>query len=281
MLHSPCEGIGGGSGSYFADGTEYLLDNNGINFGPVPLNEYIRFRAPGTYTCAASAADVTTAPLNEKIRPALLIKSNPIILTITDDPAWARSADTSYDAAYEKLCRNDGVAKDRFLQCSDLAQRITYLDTPDSLATQVKLFDGRNHGWDNGFWDAIQGTSYPQDALRQMTHRIQDSDFEVSTMILELLAIWDLSIDSPDAFQTSAAESYHLSAIEKLSKYVRLLGSSLSKKNPNVVMQSVKTYRMFAGQEYCQGRPLIPKEEQDDVLSILGTREKSLQSNPD
>jgi hypothetical protein len=79
------------------------------------------------------------APRDEKVRPALLVKSNPVVLTIIDDPAWTRSSDIVYADAYDQLCRGDPVARTRLLQCFDIADRITYLDTIDSLATEVKF----------------------------------------------------------------------------------------------------------------------------------------------
>jgi hypothetical protein len=159
MLNAPCGGIGGGLGSGCGDcDAEYPLTETALSFGVVPLNTHVTFRTPGTYTCEASSAVITTASRDEKIRPALLVNSNPVSLTIVNDPGWAHSAALAYAYAdaYEKLCRGDEVAEHHFLQCSDVARRITYLDTADSLAVEVKFFDGRNHGWENGFWDAIQ-----------------------------------------------------------------------------------------------------------------------------
>ena len=130
MLNAPCAGVGGGIGGGCGDcDDEYLLSVTALTFSVVPLNTFVRFRTPGTYTCEASSADITTAPRDEKIRPTFFFKSNPVILTIVNDPGWAHAAAVSYAGAYEKLCRGDDVAKNSFLQCSDLARRITYLDT--------------------------------------------------------------------------------------------------------------------------------------------------------
>jgi hypothetical protein len=236
------------------------------------MNTYARLRAPGTYSCEALSADITITSRDEKIRPALLVKSNPVFLTIVNDPGWAHSAALAYAGVYEKLCDGYDVADDRFLQCSDVARRITYLDNPDSLATEVKWFDGRSHRSDNGFWDAIQQSSYPQEALRLMAARMQEADFEVSTGVLEWLASTELRVEVPDAFQSRTPAMYHAQAIEKLRKYVQLLGESLSRKDSIVVSQSVKTYRNFAEQKYCEPQPLIPREEQNQVLTSLATR---------
>jgi hypothetical protein len=275
MLDAPCDqnGVGAGSGGTCGDcDTDFPLSTTAVSFGTVPLNKDIRFSQPGTYTCVASAADVTMAQRDEKVRAALLVKSNPVVLTIIDDPAWARSSNIAYADAYDQLCRGDNVAQTRFLQCSDLAQRVTYLDTIDSLATEVKFYDGKNHGWDNGFGDAIQRSSCPNEALRLLTSRIQAPDVQVSRETLESLAIWDLRNDSPDAFLNASPANHHSSAVENLRKYVRLLGSSLSNKNPDVLLESAKTYRTFAEQEYCERRPLIPREERIQMLSALGHR---------
>jgi hypothetical protein len=273
MLNTPCGGVDAGFGSGCGDcDWEQPLSPAALGFGPVPLNTYLRFRRPGVYTCVSSSADVATAFTDERIRPALLLKSNPLSLTIVSDPAWAQSAALSYAGAYNHLCQGDDVPQLHSLQCFDIAERITYLDTLDSLAVEVKFFDGRSHGWENGFWDAIQQTSQPSDALRLMTNRIQDPDFQVSATVLESLAAWDLGMESPDAFQTSTPETYHADAVDKLRKYVQLLGSSLSNKSADVLRQSAEAYRAFAEQKYCERQPLIQREERNQILTAIGSQ---------
>jgi hypothetical protein len=271
MLYAACGGVGGGFGGGCGDcDGEYPLTDTALTFGVVPLNSYVRFRAPGTYTCEASSADITATARDEKIRAALLVKSNPIVLRIVDDPSWSHSAAVAYADAYEKACGGDDVAEHRFLKCSDIARRITYLDTTDSLATEVKWFDGRNHGWDNGFWDAIQQSSHPEEALRLMAARIQAPDFEASAVVLEWLASSALRAEVPDAFQSDTPGTYHSQAVDSLRKYVRLLGSSLSQKHAPVLVESAKTYRTFAEQKYCEPQSLISREEQEQVLAGVG-----------
>jgi hypothetical protein len=189
-----------------------------------------------------------------------------------EDPAWAHSAQAEYADAYNKLCRGDDVVQHRFLQCSEIAQRIVYLDTADSLATEVHMFDGRSHGWDNGFWGAIRGSSYQQEALRLMTLRVQEPDFQVSTEVLEWLASSELRIEVPDAFQGGKPDTYHAQAVEKLRKYVRLLGNSLSKKDSAVVQESANTYRTLAERRYCEVGALVSKEERNRVLTTDRSR---------
>jgi len=272
ILNSACEGVGFGGGIGGGCGDcdgEVPLTTAALTFGIVPLNIYVRFRTPGTYTCHGSSAEITATSRDEKIRPALLVKSNPIILTIVDDPAWARPAAIAYADAYDKLCRGDDVAEHRSLQCFDVAERITYLDTAESLATEVKEFDGRNHGWESGFWDAIRQSPHPHEALRMMTFRMQEPDFQVSTSVLEWLASSELRMEVPDAFQSGTAATYHAQAVEKLRKYVRLLGNSLPKKNSNVLTESARTYRTFAEQKNCERQSLISAEEQNQVLAAI------------
>lgn len=259
-------GIGGGCGD--CDG-ELPLTTAALTFGIVPLNTYVRFCTPGIYTCQGSSAEVTAASRDEKIRPALLVKSNPITLTIVDDPAWARPAAIEYTDAYDRLCRGDDVAEHRSLQCFDVAERITYLGTVESLAIEVRGIDGRNHGWENGFWDAIRQSSHPREALRMMTSRMQEPDFQVSTSVLEWLASSELRIEVPDAFQSGTPANYHALAVEKFRKYVRLLGNSLSKKNSNVLPESAKAYRTFAEQKNCERESLISTEERSQVLAAI------------
>ena len=276
MLNPLCpgagRGMGGSAGGVFGccDGEGGMpLGNTPLGFGVLPLNLYVRFRSPGRYSCVASSAEVTTASSKEEPRQALLVKSKPLDLEIVDDPTWSRSAAATYAIAYDKSCRGNDLPERNFLQCSNTSQQITYLDTADSLAVEVKFFDGKNHGWDNGFWDAILHTSYPVNAVRLMTARIQDPAVEVSTSTLEWLASAALRLDLPEAFETSSPAKYHAQAVEKMRKFVRSLGSSLSAKESGVLPESVKTYSFFADQKNCEGHPLVPKQERDRVLTDL------------
>ena len=73
--------------------------------------------------------------------------------------------------------------------------------------------------------------------------------------------------DAPNAFESGRPATYHAQAVEKLRMYVRLLGGSLKHKNSAVLDESVKTYSNFAEQTYCEAQPLIPTEEQRQVLA--------------
>jgi hypothetical protein len=96
---NPCGGVGGGFGGGCTHcDQEQPLTTTPISFGLVPLNTYVRFRTAGTYTCIAASADVTSASSEEKIRSALLVKSNPVDLTIVEDAARP-------DSAARALCR--------------------------------------------------------------------------------------------------------------------------------------------------------------------------------
>jgi hypothetical protein len=153
-----------------------------------------------------------------------------------------------------------------------VTQRITYLDSLDSLAIEVRWFDGRKHSWDNGFWDAIQRSSKPKEALRLMSTRIQEPDFEVSKDVMEWLASSALRMEVPDAFESGQPATYHAQAVEQLRMYVKRLGGSLKQKNSTVLDESLKTYSNFAEQTYCEAQPLIPPEEQGQVLAGLDAR---------
>jgi hypothetical protein len=101
MLTAPCGGVGGGIGGACGDcDGEYPLTATALTFAVVPLNTYVRFRTPGTYTFEASSADITTTPRDEKIGPALSVKSNTMPLTIVNDPGWAYSTARAYAGVY-------------------------------------------------------------------------------------------------------------------------------------------------------------------------------------
>lgn len=273
MLAADCGGMGtgGGIGGGCAHCQAIPLEPKPLEFGVTPLNGFVRFRTPGTYSCIASAADVANASDEAKDRHALMVTSNAITFMITDDPTWAHSAATAYAQQYRKLCRVDDTAEHRLpIECFDLARRITYLDSSESLATEVEEFDGRTtHGWDNGFQNAIWQSSHETEAVKLMTRRIQQPDFQVSTDVLLWLAAQQLKMDAPDAFQGGKPETYHSAAIETVRSLVRRTGESLAKKNPDVLVESVKTYRFFAEQQYCAGQTLIPEDERKLVLRGL------------
>ena len=90
-------------------------------------------------------------------------------------------------------------------------------------------------------------------------------------MLVKYLATLDLRLELPDAFQ-GAPVVYHAEAVEELRKYVRLLGSSLAKKDSNVLVESAKTYRTLAEEKYCEQQPLIPVEELTDALAAAGVQ---------
>jgi hypothetical protein len=267
-------GFGGGVGGGCGDcDQEYSLGSVPVGFGLGYLNRYVRFRQPGVYSCRVTSAQVTTAAREEKIRPALFVKSNWVEIGISDDSAWAHSAALAYAAAYGKDCRGDDVPNKRFGECSAVATRLSYLDTVESVAMEIQFFDGRNHGWDDGLLDAITTTSHRSDALRLLRHRILEPEVDVSDRLLNLLATWSLQADDADAFQsTSAPSDYHDQAKEQLRKYVRLLGTSLAAKNSEVLEKSLKTYQMFAEERSCKGEPLIPDAERAAVLGGVKSR---------
>ena len=271
MLYT-CGGVGAGSGSGCGEcGGDDALTEQPLNFSGIALNRYVRFRTPGTYTCEASSAEITSTSRDEKTRQALLVKSKPVTLKIVDDPAWSHSTAIALANSFDKLCRGDVAPEKRTPECFAVAQRITYLDTLDSLASEVKFFDNRNHGWETGFWDAIQRSSYPEDAVQRMTARLQEPDFEVSNDVVEWLAVSTLKNESPNAFQASAMESWHRKAVDTLRIYARLIGKSLAHKDPKVLPESLKTYRRLAEEEYCDTQPLIPLDELNQALSNLAT----------
>lgn len=274
MLYAFCQGAGGGMGGGCSDcAGELALTAFPIGFGTVPLNTFVRFNKSGTYVCQASSAQVTNMPRAEKLRPALLVKSNPITLNIVEDPAWARAASAEYANAYRTLCRDDATAARSQLQCFDLAQRITYLDIPESLQLETEAFDGRNHRWENGFWDAIMQSLQHADAIRLMAARIRDPDFRVTTTVLTWLAESELKLEQPAAFQEGSPAVYHTQAVEKLRKYVRMLGASLGKKSTDAITESARTYRDLASGDYCEGSPLVPGEEQGHVLTAASSQQ--------
>ncbi len=102
-----------------------------------------------------------------------------------------------------------------------------------------------------------------------MTARLQDPDFEPSSLVLEWLVSLELRMEAPEASETETPVAYHAQAVEKLRKYVQLLGESHHTKNSDVLQESAKTYRSFAEQNYCEGHPLVPTDEQNQSLAAV------------
>jgi hypothetical protein len=268
-------GVGGGVGGGCGDcDYELPITSNGLSFGPMPLNLFVRFRRPGIYSCTGNSAQVTATAAHEKLRPALLVRSKPLLLKIVDDAGWSQAAIAAYAQAFAKNCRGDDVPQKNFQQCSDISRRITYLDTAEAIDVEASEYDGRNHGWDTGFWDAIQHSSNRGHALRRLRERFPQPDFQVSTSVVDWLTITDLRLENADAFENAPAIAYQEQALEKLRKYVRLLGGSLEKKNSSVVTESVKTYRYYAEQSYCKTDSLIPLDERTALLKRIGVSDQ-------
>jgi hypothetical protein len=76
---------------------------------------------------------------------------------------------------------------------------------------------------------------------------------------------WHYLIPRGTGGRMASGNNYHSQAVEKVRTFIRLLGSSLSKKNSNTLPESARTYSMFAKQEFCEGEPLIPKPEEDQI----------------
>lgn len=238
-----------------------------VPFGPVPITDYVRLGSPGKYTCHVTSIQLTSRG-QDKVH--FLLKSNSLELTIVDHPEWAHQAALNYGEAFEKSClaeRNGDRNSDRLRKCSDLVRRITTLDTLESLELETKYWDGRSDEWDVAFVNAISATSHPREALQLMTKRIQDPDVRVYAYDLVKLAMGSLDMESPGALENGDPAQYHSQAVDKLREYVRLFGSNLAKKHPDVWDFDMGAYRDLAEGKDCSGATLIPSEERDQVIS--------------
>ncbi|HET9743601.1 MAG TPA: hypothetical protein VFQ00_12685 [Terriglobales bacterium] len=264
---SPCLGPGWSDG-YYGCAEPIPLGVTPVRF-PAPLSRYVRFSAPGRYACVATSTQVGKIAGGNS-GPPLMTKSEPLTFEIVDDPNWSHAAAEAYDQTYAKFCRTDDLKEAQQQRCFDIADRIANLDTIESLATEIKYFDGKQHSWDNGFWTAILATSYPTDGLRLLSERMQAADFQVSAETVKLLAIWDLKAQTPDAFSGAAPALYHEQAVAVLRRYVRLFGRSLRRKKADNLGFSANTYHEIANQQQCGSEPLISQEEQEQTLSAAG-----------
>jgi hypothetical protein len=258
------------SGGVLSGIVSYPIQDS-VPFGPVPVTDYVRLSSPGKYTCHATSIQLTSRG-QENVH--FLLKSNSLELTIVDDPEWSRKAALNYGEAFEKSClgeRNTRRNSDSSRNCAEIVSRITTLDTPESLELETKYWDGRSDAWDVAFVNAISATNHPREALQLMTRRIQDPDVRVHAYELVQLAMASLDLETSGALESSEPAQYHSQAVDKLREYVRLFGSSLASKHPDVVDFDLAAYRDLAEGKDCSGATLIPGEERDRVISAART----------
>ena len=265
------EGFGGGGGG----GCDHCRGEDVL--GPVPLsydvllNNELQFLQPGRYTCRVSTADVATPATSPgEERTAIELVSNPVVIDLNEDPVW--SATTLSTARQQFSSAHCLGLPDESARCWDPVNTIRFLDTEESLAELVRLYKGVNKpSWQELLWLGILQSQHPKLARELLEKRMVDPDFTVTTGFLDTLTAMALREDHPDALNEPVPEGetsiYHDQDLELLRNYLRTVGKYLPGKWAATRAQSLETYTRYAGQTFCEDKPLIPSAEVRKVLA--------------
>ena len=267
FLHAECGGgvgggIGGGCGDCDIEGT----------LGPRALlkelvaNRSVQFTRPTNYTCTVTDDSVVTAASAPNYR-AIRLRSRPFTLELSDDSAWSAS---ELKAVLEGIAAEKcSVTKEDRLPCQELADRLRYLDTSDSLAASTQFLNNEQKlaTWQRELWLGLFQSRHQDDVIRLLEMRFTDPDFAVTVENMETLTGIRLRKAFPQAFASIAKpEDYRTAAVFLLQETLRKLGESLSGKSPLTKATSAKTYEGLASQNFCEKEAVIPAAERKRVL---------------
>jgi hypothetical protein len=267
FLHAECgAGVGGGIGGGCADcGIEGVLGPQSI-LKELVVNQRLQFTRPTTYTCTVTDNSVVTAASAPEYR-AMRLTSQPFTLELSDESAWsAKALKSALDAIAAEKCN---PVKEERVRCLELADRLRYLDTPDSLAaiTQFLSNEGKFSPWQQQLWLGLYQSRHQDDVIRLLEMRFTDSDFAVTVENMETLTGIRLRKAFPQAFDKSARpEDFRTPAVFLLQETLRKLGESLPGKSPLTKQISAKTYESLATQDFCEKEAIIPEAERKRVL---------------
>ena len=267
FLHAECgSGVGGGIGGGCADcAIEGQVGPRAI-LKELVANRSVQFTRATTYTCTVTDGSIVTAASAPNYR-AIRLTSRPFTLTLSDDSAWSALA---LKAALEGMATEKcGVIKGDRVACMELADRLRYIDTPDSLAaiTQFLSNEDKFSSWQHELWLGLFQSRHQDDVIRLLEMRYTDPDFAVTAENMEALTGIRLRKAFPQAFaRTTKAEDFRTAAVFLLQETLRKLGDSLPEKSPLTKAISAKTYETLASQDFCEKEAIIPEAERKRVL---------------
>lgn len=160
------------------------------------LNEWVRFRAPGTYRLIVSSVRASRIH-GPSARQGVAITSNAIDLTIiAATKEWQDSTLISalavLDSSKDNSPRSDGVDPRR-----EAVKTLRYLGTPTAAAELARRMTGTDSDWDFSF--GLIGSLAPDAALRQMQELITEPQFPVTGQFLQTMSVLAVAGDnSPD-----------------------------------------------------------------------------------
>jgi hypothetical protein len=291
ILHVNCEfGTGGGIGGGCADcDGVWQLGASPIRF-PYSLTDQFQITEAGRISLHAEAASVIVAPLDLETSQPIPATSNTLEITIVDDPLWAHmrleEAASAFETAHSKytgagwdLTPEEGMPLeqrgrrwDLEYQMQKATEAMRVLDTEESLAEVVKLYDGSVQNPDyyhHVLWRAIIQSKHQALAVKLLAARITDSDFALTLEMLDQLTAMGLEVQAPGSTHSDDKESlrsYYPAARKLLEDYVLDVGRSLQEKHAGALESSLRAFKKYAKEDFCDGQPLIPEGVYNQLL---------------
>jgi hypothetical protein len=291
IMHVNCGwGSGGGIGSGCGDcDNAWPLNAIPIRF-PYSLTNQFQITEAGRISVKAEAASVVVVPLHLETSRPISVTSNTLEITIVDDPSWAharleqamadfKTAHSKYTGAGWDMIPEEGMPLKQWGKRWDLqaqmqkaAEVMRGLDTKESLAEAVKLYDGIPQYPDyykHVVWSAIIQSKHQELAVKLLATRIVDPDFAVTPELLDQLTAMALEVQFPGSLASEDAGSrrrYYPAARKLLQDYVLDLGKSLEEKRPGALESSLQAFKRLAREDFCDGQPLVPERAFNQML---------------
>src|SRR5215471_548645 len=291
ILHVNCKGgTGGGSSGSCGDcDRAWPLDTTPIRFAD-SLTYRFQITEAGRISLQAEAASVIVAPLDLETSQPIAFTSNALEVTIMDDPSWAHAqlqqAISAFETAHSKYTgagwdvlpeegmplEQRGKRWDLQFQMQKAAEAIRVLDTEESLAEAVKLYDAipQNPDYYNHvLWNAIIQSKHQELAVKLLAARTVDPDFAVTPELLDQLTAMALEVEFPGSLASeddASLRRYYPATRKLLQDYVVDVGRSLEEKRPGALESSLQAFKKLAKEDFCDGQPLIPESAFNQMI---------------
>lgn len=299
IMHSNCGGVGGGIGGGCGDcDTQRRLTSSPIKI-PFNLTRQFQITEPGHYFLQTKAANVVVVPTAEQLSLPITLTSNILEIEVVEDPLWSRetlaAAIEQFDKAEAKYVSHgwdklpmsqtgtEGIGERINLdgEMQGAAEKMKLLDTEESLAEIIRRYDGANIGWDYYryiLYDGIIQSKHSSLAIDLLSQRMLQPDFWVSERVIDQLTAMKLESQFPAAFNrndSSYRKQFYPEARKILHDYVLAVGQSLAEKNSNAYAPSMNVFNTYAKQDFCTGKPLVSKNELQEINQQIGADQEN------
>ena len=297
IMHANCGGVGGGIwGGCFDCDTQWRLSPSPVKI-PFNLTRQFQITEPGHYFLQTKANNVVVSPTAEQLSRPITLTSNVLEIEVIEDPVWSRqtlaAAVEQFNKAevrhvshgWDKLPMSQMGAKgigERINLEGEMqraAEEMKVLDTEESLAEIVRRYDGANIGWDYYRYILYAGiiqSKHRSLAIDLLSERILQPDFWVSERVIDQLTAMKLQSQFPTALdgnEASHRKRFYPEARRILHDYVLAVGKSLADKDSNAYAPSLNVFNMYAHQDYCTDKPLISRNDLQEISRQIGTYE--------